>query len=181
MFAADILDSPRSRSRVPTRSVLMVSLAGLLLAACAGKGDVSRVQTDSLDKGFFLNADGTPRKFYYRQTVTGLPPTSGASFEGMMGDLQKVRFEVTEKYLIGYRAYDYAVGSQNPTTGGDNNMDTPVLVYPIKSHFDIKREYNPGTGEETNVISENTTDRPWNQRQYMRVDWSLNLADGPDQ
>ena len=28
-------------------------------------------------------------------------------------------------------------------------------VYKINSHFDIKREYNPGTGEETNVISEN--------------------------
>ena len=76
-----------------------------------------------------------------------------------------------------YRAYDYAVGSQNPSTGGDNNTDTPVLVYKILSHFDIKREYNPGTGEETNVISENEKDRPWSQRQYMRVDWSQNFAD----
>jgi hypothetical protein len=181
MFAANPFSTPRSRSRAFTRALLMVPFAGLLLAACAGKGDISRVQTDALDKSAFINEDGTPRKFYYRQTVTGLPPTSGASFEGMMGDLQKVRFDITEKFLIGYRAYDYAVGSQNPTTGGDNNMDTPVLVYPIKSHFDIKREYNPGTGEETNVISENTNDRPWNQRQYMRVDWSLNQAEGPDQ
>jgi hypothetical protein len=158
----------------------MVPLAGLLLAACAGKGDISRVQTDALDKSIFINEDGSPRKFYYRQTVTGLPPTSGASFEGMMGDLMKVRFDITEKFLKAYRSYDYAVGSQNPTTGGDNNTDTPVLVYPIKSHFDIKREYNPGTGEETNVISENTTDRPWNQRGYMRVDWSVNQANLPD-
>jgi hypothetical protein len=166
--------------RLSTRSLLMVPLAGLLLAACAGKGDISRVQTDALDKSFFLNEDGSPRKFYYRQTITGLPPTSGASFEGMMGDLMKVRFDITEKFLKGYRSYDYAVGSQNPTTGGDNNTDTPVLVYAIKSHFDIKRDYNPGTGEETNVILENTLDRPWNQRQYMRVDWSVNLAELPD-
>ena len=88
----------------------------------------------------------------------------------------KVRFDIQEKFLIGYRAYDYAPGSQNPSTGGANNTDTPALIYAIQSHFDIKREYNPATGEETNVISENTSDRPWNQRQYMRVDWSRNQA-----
>src|SRR4029079_16269140 len=43
----------------------------------------------------------------------------------------------------------------------------------------IRREYNPGTGEETNVISENEKDRPWSQRQYMRVDWAMHLADVP--
>src|SRR5581483_3534735 len=45
------------------------------------------------------------------------------------------------------------------------------------SHFDVKREYNAGTGEQTNVISENITDRPWYDRDYMRVDWSNNLVD----
>ena len=51
-------------------------------------------------------------------------------------------------------------------------------MYEIKEHFDIKREYNPATGEETNVISENTTDRPWNQRQHMRLDWGENQVLG---
>ena len=51
------------------------------------------------------------------------------------------------------------------------------MVFKILSHFDVKREYNPGTGEQTNVISENTTDRPWYDRDYMRVDWSNNLVD----
>src|SRR4051794_12716049 len=169
--------------RLPTRSfsysIRALPLAALLLSACAGQGDVNRVQPDALDKSIFFNADGTPRKFYYRQTITGVPPTSGFNFEGMMGDLSKVRFQVTEPALIGYRAYDYAIGSQNPTTGGDNNTDTPVLIYKILSHFDVKREYNPGTGEETNVISENEKDRPWSDRQYMRVDWSQNFADLP--
>ena len=36
---------------------------------------------------------------------------------GCQGSLQKVRFEISEKYLIGYRAYDYVPGSQNPFTG----------------------------------------------------------------
>ena len=35
---------------------------------------------------------------------------------------------------------------------------------------------NPRTGEETNVIVENTTDRPWYDREYMRVECSLNAV-----
>jgi hypothetical protein len=159
-------------------SPLALTVASLLFSACAGQGDINRVQPDVIDKSIFFEADGvTPRKFYYRQTITGVPPTTAWAFEGLMGDMEKVRFQITEANLIGYRAYDYAAGSQNPTTGGDNNNDTPVLVYGILSHFDVKREYNAATGEETNVISENEKDRPWNQRQYMRVDWSENLAD----
>jgi len=169
--------SPVTVRRLFSYSIRALPLTAVLLSACAGQGDVNRVQLDALDKSIFFSADGTPRKFYYRQTITGVPPTSAFNFEGMMGDLSKVRFQITEPALIGYRAYDYAVGSQNPTTGGDNNTDTPILVYKILSHFDIKREYNPGTGEETNVISENKTDRPWDERQYMRVDWSQNWAD----
>jgi len=171
--------SPVTARRLFKHSALALPLAALLLSACAGQGDISRVQPDALDKSIFFNADGTPRKFYYRQTITGVPPTSAFNFEGMMGDLMKVRFQITEGSLIGFRSYDYATGSENPTTGGDNNMDTPILVYKIVSHFDIRREYNPGTGEETNVISENEKDRPWSQRQYMRVDWSMNYADLP--
>jgi hypothetical protein len=158
------------------RSLLVGSLVAL--AACAGnKGDVNRAQLDAVDKTIFYNADGSARTFYYRKTVVGVPPTTAFVFEGAMGELLKVRFDVTQNYLIGYRAFDYALGSQNANTGGTNNRDTPLLVFKISSHFDVKREYNPGTGEETNVISENTTDRPWDQRQYMRVEWGSNLAE----
>jgi hypothetical protein len=165
--------------RLFSRSLLALPLAGLLLSACAGQGDINRVQPDAIDKSIFFKEDGSPRVFYYRKTITGVPPTSAIYFEGLFMDaLQKVRFEIQEKFLVAYRAYDYAPGSQSPTTGGANNTDTPVLTYEIKEHFDIKREYNPATGEETNVISENTTDRPWNQRQHMRLDWGENQVLG---
>ena len=52
----------------------------------------------------------------------------------------------------------------------------PVFAYKITSHFDRQRDYNPATGEQTNVLLENTTDRPWYQREYMRVDWRSNVA-----
>ncbi len=48
----------------------------------------------------------------------------------------------------------------------------PIETFPISSHFDIVREYNPSTGEKTNVTSENSADRMWYERDYMRVDWS---------
>jgi hypothetical protein len=51
-----------------------------------------------------------------------------------------------------------------------------AAAYPIEAHFDIRRDYNPATGEESNVVVENTTDKPWNQREYFRVNWSKNLA-----
>jgi hypothetical protein len=54
---------------------------------------------------------------------------------------------------------------------------TIIAAYKIEKHFDIRRAYNPQTGEEQNIIEENDTDRPWDQRQYMRIDWSSNQVD----
>jgi hypothetical protein len=51
-----------------------------------------------------------------------------------------------------------------------------VASFAITKHFDIRRNYNENTGEETNTIVENDRDRPWNQRTYFRVDWSQNLV-----
>jgi hypothetical protein len=59
-----------------------------------------------------------------------------------------------------------------------NVLGQPVAVFKIEKHFDIRRDYNPSTGEELNVIVENDTDRRWYERQYMRVDWSKNLLPG---
>jgi hypothetical protein len=166
----------RARSAPRALAVVVLTVLG---AGCAGPGDIDRTQPDKIDKTIFINPDGSARTFYYRKTTTGVPPTSAYAFEGTMGQMLKVRFVIQEQYLLGYRAYDYAPGSEGAFTTGQNNQDTPFLMFAISSHFDVKREYNPATGEQTNVISENTTDRPWNERQYMRVDWSQNLAD-PD-
>jgi hypothetical protein len=167
-----------------SRSKLFSLVVGITIVGCAGPGDINRTQPDKIDKAIFFNPDGTGRAFYYRKTTVGVPPTSSYTFEGMMGQLLKVRFTFEGQngdYLVGYRSFDYAPGSENAFTGGANNTDTPFLKFAVKSHFDVKREYNPATGEQTNVISENTTDRPWNERQFMRVDWSQNLAEqSPD-
>lgn len=170
-----------TRSRSTRLTALLFTMATAAWSAvstggCAGQGDVDRTQPDKIDKSIFFDAAGQPKVWYYRETTVDAPLESNWAFEGIQGTMEKVRFVITEKYLIGYRAYDYVPGSQNDFTSALSNTDTPLLVYAIKSHFDVKREYNPATGEQTNVISENTTDRPWDQRQYMRVDWGYNQA-----
>jgi hypothetical protein len=170
------MTSVRNMKKLPLANLLALGLIAASVASCAGQGDVDRTQPDRIDKSIFFNADGTSKVFYYRQTYVGAPPTSNWVFEGSQGTMEKVRFAIKEDTLLGYRAYDYAPGSQNGFTSTANNNDSPILLYPIVSHFDVKREYNAATGEQTNVISENTTDRPWHERQYMRVNWSVNIA-----
>jgi hypothetical protein len=47
----------------------------------------------------------------------------------------------------------------------------PVMAFPITSHFDIRNDYSTATGEKTNKRLENTTDRKWYDRDFMRVSW----------
>ena len=56
-----------------------------------------------------------------------------------------------------------------------HNNGVPVYMFRIQSHFDIRRAYNSQTGEESNVIEENANDRRWQDREYVRVDFSQNL------
>jgi hypothetical protein len=154
----------------------------LALSGCAQNvGDLDRTQPNRIDVSV-LN-DGKP--WWFLQTVVGIPPASTFSFVGEASfPPDRIVWDVQENWLIGYRAYEWIVNSQTPYSatahnnviGGSNSpyFGTPVAAYAILSHFDIQREYNAQTGEQTNVISENTTDRPWYERQYVRVDWSNN-------
>src|SRR6476659_3279780 len=104
----------RSRS---SRSRFFLSFAlAASAAACAGQGDIDRTQPDKIDKSIFYDASGQPKTWYYQETIVGFPPTVSWAFEGMQLGLQKVRFEIQQDYLIGYRAYDYVQGSQNDFT-----------------------------------------------------------------
>ena len=57
---------------------------------------------------------------------------------------------------------------------------TTPLLPPNLAHVDIRRDYNPQTGEESNVIIENQFDRLWHERDYMRVDWGNNQVSNFD-
>lgn len=135
-------------------------------------GDVDRTQPDKVEKAYFT--DGKP--WYFRQTIIDIPATSGLTFIGEQGGTHKIVWQIDENYLYAYRAHEWLVGGEEyAARPGVAYTGTPVAAFVIQSHFDIKRDYNAQTGEQTNVIGENASDRPWYERDYMRVDWSRNL------
>lgn len=177
------------------RSWLGAALALTVGAGCAqSKGDLNRVQPNVTRKSDLVGTAENPKIWYFRNTVTWTPANTGFTFEGETGTMEKLIFEITEHNLVGYRAYPYVLGAdpnvdpsskvagttakycnaKGECTGGQPYYGAPIVSFPISSHFDIQRGYNPATGEETNVISENSSDRVWNQREYIRVDWSVN-------
>lgn len=166
-------------------------LAAVLAVGCAqSNGDINRVQPNVVKKADLL--DG---QWYLRSTVTYTPATTGFTFTGETGNMEKIVWEIQERNLVGYRAYPFIPGadstveaSSTPSgttakvcdengkcAGGQKYFGTPVVAYRIGAHFDIQRTYNPSTGEQGNVIDENMSDRHWNEREYIRVDWSANV------
>ncbi|HKQ67979.1 MAG TPA: hypothetical protein VJT73_01505, partial [Polyangiaceae bacterium] len=146
---------------------------------CAQERDpINRVQANALAKRFFvganLNSPSDDPEFYASTTAVDVPyGVQAGIFTGSAGELSRIKWEVTEKVLnarLTYEHIDQVDGHGSRTT----NSGRVIASFDIESHFDVKREYNPQTGEELNVIAENTNDRPWFDREYMRVDWSSN-------
>jgi hypothetical protein len=146
--------------------IVLALVAAVAATGCGEAVDINRVAPNVVDKKIF---DG---EWYFRSTVVDKQFHTDMVFIGVEGGLERVRWEITESQLIAHRSYEKVPGS-DPSNPGDQ---TVLAIFPITSHFDIKRQYNPVNGVESNVIEENTYDRPWWQRDYMRVDWSRNLA-----
>ncbi|MBP9114639.1 MAG: hypothetical protein KBF88_17615, partial [Polyangiaceae bacterium] len=171
-------------SKVPSPSLTLRSLAAYTLAlgvaiGCAGERDpVNRVQTNYVSKSIFVRADKDGQylkdsdKWYFRATITDVPPTQSAAFIGAAGEMYRVRWQVEENFLFAYRDDEEILGTSGNEK--DKKVSGPIAAFPIVSHFDIRKQFNAGTGEELNVIEENTVDRVWQKREYMRVDWSTN-------
>ncbi|MBW2527315.1 MAG: hypothetical protein JRI23_24245 [Deltaproteobacteria bacterium] len=163
-------------------AVVVVVGAG---AGCAEERDpINRVQANALPKSFFLGALHDPSddpEFYMHVTVVDADVGAGSDGLFTNSDAQptmRVRFEITEDLLTARLSYeliedtDYR-GVRRTAAKADGQI---VAAYQIDKHFDIRRDYNPSTGEELNVIVENEEDRPWFEREYVRVDWSRNLV-----
>jgi hypothetical protein len=155
------------------------------LAGCNESGDdLSRVQTNLVDKKIFegdwwytrtnIDVDGDEANaslfgvFEGNMSYSDLGVDKGESIH-----MARIRWVIDENYLYAYRAYELI---QN---GNDDGKDPkflgqPLAAFPIENHVDIRYEYSGVTGELSNVKVENTTDRRWYERSYMRVDWSRN-------
>ena len=169
-----------------TRALLCgaLGLAAGSTAGCAEEREpINRVQPNALAKSFFVGADlqspDDDPEFWSRPMVVDVG--YGASQDGLFSasygqaELTRIKWQVTEDLLIGRIAYERIEGSDGKGVGGKAKEGVVAVAFRITSHFDIRREYNPTTGEELNIVGENTIDRPWNEREYMRVDFSQNL------
>ncbi|MCC6621248.1 MAG: hypothetical protein IT385_08335 [Deltaproteobacteria bacterium] len=172
--------------KLPTQRLELALAAALAVAASACAEErpaIDRTQPDRLDKKYFLGEDFRATtddpEFYMVGTLVDVG--YGASQDGLFTNtyaqpVSRVKFVVTEGYLIARITYERVDGSDGKGAGVATNDGVIAAMYKIQSHFDVVQAYNSTTGEKLNIIEENTSDRPWYERQYMRVDWSSNHA-----
>ena len=163
-------------------TLIAALLAAAAAAGCAQDiGDIDRTEPNRVKK-----ADLESGAWWMHQKIVDVPGSSSLeAFEGLMMDTEKVVFVAEENYLMAYRSYPILPGSDHQLLNmdgpnsyeelyGDNYKGNVLAMYPITSHFDVQRTYDTTTGEQSNVIEENTSDRPWYERDYMRVKWNEN-------
>ncbi len=169
-------------------SVLLAVLVLTTLSCASEVGDIDRTKPDRLRKADFKGI------WYYATTVTEAPVPSPLTFDGEMAYFPgptKIIFDIQEDYVVVYPTLElYVNGAEekwhkksirNYWDEGkagefvEMYVGQPVAAFKIKSHFDVIRQYNSQTGDQSNIIVENTSDRKWFEREYIRVDWSSNV------
>jgi hypothetical protein len=161
------------------------ALVGLFSGApaCAQQRDpINRVQPQAVAKKYLVGdnyTDPSDDPEFYARTMIINAPFGGPDYMFSNGYNQttRIKWEIQEHFLIGRTSYVRIPGTESNT--GDptlvSNGGQIAYIFAIQSQFDIRRDYNPSTGEESNVIVENGSDRPWAERDFIRVDWSKNL------
>ncbi|RYE81411.1 MAG: hypothetical protein EOO74_00630, partial [Myxococcales bacterium] len=164
-----------------SRLGLGVALALATFGCAQEREPISRVQPNAMKKTFFVGEDlqGTADdpEFHYRGSIvdTGY----GAAQDGLFTStyampVSRIKWEVTETKLVARLAYE-RIENTDGKVGTEKGREGQIVAsFPIQAHFDIRRSYNPVTGEEQNVVEENMSDRPWYEREFFRVDWGTN-------
>jgi hypothetical protein len=165
---------------------MLIGAVGLTAGGAVGcaqeRAPINRVQPNALSKSFFvgdrLQDPSDDPEFWTQGTLVDVG--YGASQDGLFTSTyaqpaSRMKWVIQEDLLVGRLTYERIKDTDGKGAGKATNDGVIVVAYPILGHFDIRRDYNPTTGEESNVIVENQNDRPWYEREYMRVDWSRNL------
>lgn len=167
------------KKRFSGRALLVGALAMAVVAAGCDPAPetVSHVQPNVIKKAMLKG------EWYFQKKVVDVP---GGMLQGLMipavvgwsTDPERVRFDVQEEYLYIRRTTELIDGAQSSAEENPDGVDTGAIVaaFVIESHFDIVRQTNPVDGVEYDLYAENATDRPWWERDYIRVDWSRNLV-----
>ncbi len=166
-----------------TYSASLLVAVAVVVSGCSTPDLIDRTTPNYVTKADLL--EGT---WYIKESVVDVPKTSGAATIGYGSQLEKVRWEIHEDLLVGYRTYEFAPGldpnidpvkskiGKVVTRDGRPYKGAPAFAYKILSHFDRQRGYNAATGELNNVLAEDSSDKPWYERKFMRVDWRANQA-----
>jgi hypothetical protein len=157
------------------RSWLAAALPGVvLLPACSEEvKDINRVQPGYIEKSALEG------EWYYRQTVVDVPPDVGIGFVGLEGKLEKVRFEVQSGAIVVRRIHESIEGLDEDMAQPGSQFTGDVVATLSTSTFDITRDYNRSSGSQSNVLNENSGDRPWWEHKFLRPDWSSMSGVGP--
>ncbi len=159
------------------------AMATALLAVVAVVGAGCSYRNETINRvvdPFWRKSDFNPdSSWYVRTTVTDAPPEHGwiSIADGDWLMLERIRWEIGETQLLGWRDYPVVPGTELDQYPGADDIykGQPVAVFAITDHFDIRQDFDPTTGELGNEIVENS-DRLWFDRANMRVDWSHNLV-----
>ena len=144
----------------------------LAVAGCAQSvGEIDRTQPNLIPKSQF---DGV---WYYQRTVVDVPSGNGFTFVGSadFGGLDIVSFHLEENVLLVRRHLELIDGADDLASAGLDYEGEVVAAFPVQ-HIDVQRQYNAATGEQTNVIVENMSDREWYDREFVRVQWGTDLV-----
>ena len=174
----------------------VVGSSGGMVGCAAERDPINRVQLNAIPKSLFVgNNYSDPSddpEFYARTMVVDVPYGESGSdflmFTNTINSVSRIKWTIEEEQLIGRVAFERIDGTdgkglskdainkeRDPSKPLAQNDGIVVYQFRILSQFYIRRAYNAQTGEEQNVIEENTVDRAWTERDYIRVDFSQNL------
>ncbi len=141
----------------------LLAFALLLALASAGCSTKKKELINNVSPDPVIRKADVENKLYY--LVRGIEEADSENNVGAVPGFHEtygiVKVEITQKEVQLKVAY-------SPT--GRPETARVIASYPILGHLDIKREENDFK-EQTNKIIEDTK-RDWNQREFMRVDWS---------
>ncbi|MBW2276364.1 MAG: hypothetical protein JRF63_02665, partial [Deltaproteobacteria bacterium] len=162
--------------------VIPIACAIIAVGCAERRPPIDRVQPYALDKEFFIGEDFTDSaddpEFWTQATLIDVgygAAQSGLFTSTWTQSMSRLRWQVTEDLLLGRLAYERINNTDGKGVGQATGEGVVVVAFAVKSHFDIVNAYNPTTGEKLNILEENTADRPWYERRYMRVDFSRNI------
>jgi hypothetical protein len=166
----------RSLSRMTLVVAMATLAAGALSTGCNTRLETANFVTQPYWQKSYFDEN---QKWYMRSTVVDAPANHGwvSIADGDWLMLEKLRWEITENELIGWRTYSTTPGSEAEQFAGADTFykGQAVARFAITDHFDIMREFDATSGQQGNVIRENR-DRQWYDREFIRVDWNRNMV-----